>query len=245
MVLIALAVGLLYLGIREFIRRAPRYGVPFLWRLLVILLVGAVLWLALTGRLHWLAAAGAALFPFARRLLPYLLSLLRFLPFLQQQRRRRQASQRQTGQQSTVQTQWLSMTLDHDSGDIEGLITGGPYAEKRLGELSIDQLKDLYSLCQTQDPQAIRLLDAYIQRHCAQEWQDREESREGADEAPAAGAMSLSEAWAILGLEPGASRDEVLSAYKRMILKVHPDRGGSNYLAARINEAKALLLKQL
>jgi DnaJ-domain-containing protein 1 len=131
------------------------------------------------------------------------------------------------------------MTLDHDSGEISGEITQGPYAGRRVEALELDALRDFYQQCQREDPEAIRLLDAYIQRHRAEEWEPQEPpgGHEGAT-------LAVSEAWAILGLEPGASREEVLKAYKRMMLRVHPDRGGSNYLAARINEAKELLLRQ-
>jgi small-conductance mechanosensitive channel len=59
---------------------------------------------------------------------------------------------------------------------------------------------------------------------------------------PRSGAMTKKDALDILGLKPGATREEILSAHKRMIQKVHPDRGGSDTLAAQINKAKDVLL---
>lgn len=56
------------------------------------------------------------------------------------------------------------------------------------------------------------------------------------------GKMSQKEALDILGLKPGASREQILQAHKRIMQKLHPDRGGSDHLAAQINRAKDALL---
>jgi DnaJ homolog subfamily C member 19 len=71
--------------------------------------------------------------------------------------------------------------------------------------------------------------------------QSRAESR-GPNPPPRRGAMSRAEAFEVLGLQPGASADEIRAAHRRLILQAHPDKGGSNYLAAKINEAKDVLL---
>jgi len=54
--------------------------------------------------------------------------------------------------------------------------------------------------------------------------------------------MSREEALKVLGLGPGASQDDIREAHRRLILQNHPDRGGSDYLASKINEAKDVLL---
>jgi DnaJ homolog subfamily C member 19 len=59
---------------------------------------------------------------------------------------------------------------------------------------------------------------------------------------PGTGKMSIAQAYEVLGLNPNASRDEIIQAHRRMMQKVHPDRGGSDYLASQINQAKDTLL---
>lgn len=72
-------------------------------------------------------------------------------------------------------------------------------------------------------------------------WQSQQPS--GAP--PPRGAMSSAEAYAVLGLKPGASADDVRAAHRRLMKDFHPDKGGSDYLAVKINQAKDLLLQEL
>ncbi len=241
-IIVVLALLVLVLGLRWFLRRAPQRGKRFLLQLLLIVLALLGLWLALTGRLHWLVALFSSLLPFARRLIPLLFPLLRWLPKLLRQRNSRR-SQTKTGQQSHIQTAWLSMTLDHDSGDISGSISGGPFAGSTLQQLSDEQLIELYQLCLSKDPQALKLLDSYIARHRAGvEANSNEDQQADQQTGSESDNLSAKEAYQVLGLEPGASREQIIQAHKRMMQKVHPDRGGSNYLAAKINQAKQRLL---
>lgn len=245
LIILVLTLWVLVLGIRWFIRRAPQRGKRFLLQLLLVVAAVLALWLALTGRLHWLVALFSTLLPFARRLLPLLLPLLRWLPQL---KRHRDSRRQRSEQQSNIQTLWLTMTLDHDSGDISGQITAGPFTGQSLQSLSDNQLIDLYQLCISKDPQALKLLDSYIARHrpdiAPQTDDEQPHANQQSDHSQrtADGDISMDEAYQVLGLEPGATDAEIVQAHKRMMQKLHPDRGGSNYLAAKINQAKQRLL---
>lgn len=167
-------------------------------------------------------------------LIPMLLLFLALRPV----RARAKAERGPTpGRSSDVRTRLLEMLLDHDSGEMWGRVLEGPFAGRDLGDLSPLDLLSLWRFCLGEDEQSARLLESYLDRRLGEAW------REGA-EAPAAGeaAMTREEAFEILGLEPGAGEAEIRKAYRSLMQKYHPDQGGSDYLAAKINQAKALLL---
>lgn len=148
---------------------------------------------------------------------------------------------RTEGQNSAVRTKILAMELDHDSGDMDGEVLEGEFAGQRLSQLDLKELVELMDDCSAAGDQSQALLEAYLDR-AHPDWREGA----GADEASAAGGasakMSTGEAFEILGLEPGASEQDIVSAHRRMMKQYHPDQGGSDYLAARINQAKDLLL---
>ena len=208
--------------------------------------IGAVLIaLAATGRLSWIFALFGALLPFLRRLLP----LLTYLPTAQRAYRRFRdtrgaAGQSTAGRQSNVESRFLSMTLDHDSGEMRGRVLEGRFAGQTLAALTRDQLQELLAECDQEDEDSAALLRAYLERRYGGTWQTHEqpEADEGAPGSGFAGEMTQREAWEILGLEAGATEEQIISAHRRLMQKLHPDRGGSTYLAAKINQAKDLLL---
>ncbi len=148
------------------------------------------------------------------------------------------------GRISEVETAMLRMTLDHDSGTMSGTIRRGPHQGRRLAELSPAELVALWRECRGEDEASAKLLETYLDR-VAPEWRHGKAGGTGerAGSGRAADAMSREEAYQILDLPPGASVDEVKAAHRRLMLKLHPDQGGSTYLAARINQAKDLLIK--
>ncbi len=150
------------------------------------------------------------------------------------------SADKSSGQTSSVRTEMLEMTLDHDSGDMDGMVRQGEFAGRRLSAMSGGELETLLGEARRRDTQAAQLIEAFIQR--------RHEGRTGRRQSAGAEnsrVMTLAEAYAVLGLSPGASRDEIQLAHRNLMKKYHPDQGGTTYLASKINEAKELLLKQL
>jgi len=106
--------------------------------------------------------------------------------------------------------------------------------------MALGQLVELLKTCWRDDDESTRLLEAYLDREFG-DW--RETTKAGDQQNSSSGAvMDWAEALQILGLEEGASEDEIKEAHRRLIAGMHPDHGGSDYLAAQINRAKDLLL---
>jgi len=209
--------------------------------------VAMILLMALTGRLHALFGLLAFLYPLLRRVLPSLLR--RVLPSVLSGGMAGAGAggaKAKAGNQSHVVSDILDMTLDHDSGTMSGQILKGPMEGRALADLGENEFLELLRYCREQDEDSARLLETYLDRRFGDSWRadDQASAGEGGsgDGAHAGGPLTESEALDILGLEPGASREDIIQAHRRMMQKMHPDRGGSNYLAARINEAKECLL---
>ena len=141
------------------------------------------------------------------------------------------------------------MTLVHETGEMSGEVLKGPYAGKQLAELDLTQLVAVLSACQREDPDGARLLETYLDRTVGPDWRDAADHAtgnrgggEGRRRGPG-GQMTAEEAREILGVGPGASKDDIKEAYRRLMQKLHPDQGGSTYLAAKVNQAKDLLLR--
>jgi hypothetical protein len=197
--------------------------------------VVAVVLLTLAGKMHWIGAALTGLLVAARQSLPL---LIRLFPLLSGLRGRKS----QAGpQRSTVSTETLRMHLDLDSGNLSGEVIGGPFKDWRLEEMDQEQLRELLEYCQAHDREAAQLLEGYLEQRFGAAAGSAGGASTGAA-APNSGAMSRKEALEILGLDDKADRDAIVSAHRKLMQKLHPDRGGSDYLAAKINQAKDLLL---
>jgi hypothetical protein len=221
------------LAIRWFVNANPatlarriRFGALLL---AVLLVVG----LAVVGRLPWLLGL---LLPMAPLIIPVLL------------RRRREPAEEwegAAGEQSKVQTAHLSMTFDHDSGELNGRVTAGSFAGRMLSEMSMAEVRSLLDeVVAGGDDESANILTSYLDRRFGGAWHD-DSAHAGADRArnDDGGTMSAEEAWRVLGLSPGASKDEIRAAHRRLMKQLHPDHGGSDYLASKINEAKDVLLR--
>jgi hypothetical protein len=155
------------------------------------------------------------------------------------------ASRKSPGQKSGVRTQTLEMVLDHDSGRMDGRCLKGPFTGRALSSLSDDELLRLLEETRATDPQGALLMEAYLDRR-SEGWRDRRSKDAPKDHARQPrgqqGCMSATEAFDVLGVKAGAGKQEIRAAHRRLMMKFHPDQGGSTYLAARINEAKEALL---
>ena len=149
------------------------------------------------------------------------------------------------GQTSTVATPFLRMTLDHDTGSMTGTILRGRFSGMRVEELGGADLLALLRECRAEDEEGARLLEAYLDR-VRPDWRDElageRPGGSGGGARPTGGDMTVEEAYAILGLAPGADAEAIKEAHRRLMVKLHPDHGGSDYLATKINRARDVLL---
>jgi hypothetical protein len=151
------------------------------------------------------------------------------------------SARKSAGQSSNVRSQFLDMTLDHDSGELNGRILAGPFAGRPLDDFD---LPELAAMIASFDAESIALLESYLDRRFPAWRQDAQSDGAGRQRGAASSSkMTHEEAYQILGLKPGAGRDEIGQAHRSLMKKLHPDQGGSTYLAARVNEAKDTLLR--
>ena len=197
---------------------------------------GIILFYALiTGKLHPLFAALAALVPLAYRAVGLFHTFNTIRSFTN--RMKAGAAPGPTpGQTSEVETEFLRMDLDHDTGEMDGAVLQGTYEGRALRELGLSDLLALLDECRA-DRQSAALLEAYLDR-VHEEWRERR----GPPPRASSDGMTEDEARAVLGIGPDATREEIVKAHRRLMQRLHPDRGGSDYLAAKLNAAKDLLL---
>ena len=188
------------------------------------------LFLLVTGRLWSVLALGSAFAP----------ALMRF--FKSWQIGQGGTAQTQT-EDSSVETRLLRMTLDHATGAMDGLVREGPLRGRKLSELGLEALLELLAEARLDDPDSAPLLEAFLDR-AAPDW--RSHSGGAAGEAhpasQARGGMTRAEAARLLGVAEDADEATIKTAHRRLMMKVHPDHGGTDELAARLNDAKRVLL---
>jgi hypothetical protein len=237
---VALLIGF-YLLARAFVNADPKSLAKAVRYTSIGVTVVVVVFLAATGRLGVAMAIGAFVFPL----------VLRWRALMGRVRAARGPSE---GQSSTIETMYLRMWLDHDTGQMSGEVLRGSFQGRLLDDLSLGDLLGLLDECRRDDSQSAAVLEAYLDRTQPDDWRNAGAAggaggaagggtggQGGA--APRSGAMTREEAYEILGLQPGATTEEIKDAHRRLMLKVHPDQGGSTYLAAKINQAKDLLLR--
>lgn len=151
-------------------------------------------------------------------------------------------TRKSTGQVSRVRSAFVEMELDHDSGAMRGRVLQGRLAGVSLETLDVPAV---LGLMREVDEESQALLAAYLDRRNPGWREDAQgDAGTGQGRAPAGGPMTEQEAYQILGLEAGAGAAEIRRAHRSLMKRLHPDQGGSTYLAARVNEAKDVLLRR-
>lgn len=235
---IGLAIGI-YLLAQAFGRASPAFLARFARYVFFGLASLVLVWIALR-------ASPWTLVGYVIALMPLLLRLKAVRDFIKL--RRGPAK----GQQSSVRTRLVQMTLDHDTGQMDGEVTEGPFAGRLLSALSDEDVMALWREA-AGDGESVAVLEAYLDRRIP-DW--REEmgaaggtgggtgaSSHGAAAASGGGVTSDAQARAVLGLEENCTPEEIRDAHKRLLKHLHPDQGGSTYLASIINSAKDRLLE--
>ncbi|MEH6549520.1 MAG: DnaJ domain-containing protein [Pseudomonadales bacterium] len=237
--LLLLAIALaIYMAYQWLQKQPAKQRKVKLWQIAAWSIAGLLLLLVVTGRIPLIGAIFAAILPLAKRLSPL---LLRALPFLHQQYKQNTANQASDSQKSSVNTDIIALQLDHDSGQITGQVLDGPHSGQQLDQLSQAELEQVWLYCQKHDQESTQLLATYLQHRLGDDWgfignKDQYSTQTNRN-------MEREEALQVLGLPETATKEEIKSAHRRLIQKLHPDRGGSDYLAAQINLAKECLLK--
>lgn len=230
---------------------------------IAVLLVLVGLWLLLTGKLAAMFAALVAAIPFLFRVLKFGVMWPFFKRMFGSARYRgRGANPHGSSSNGTrrnrfseIRTQFLVMQLEHETGRLSGSVIAGSLAGRDLDGLGLDELQHLYVECCSAQDQSRTVLGTYLDRRSdCQDWRnwdcvgraDGSSSRQeqhGGNSGFRSEGMDVTEASKILGLGKNPSRAEINRAYQTLIKAVHPDHGGSDYLASRVNAARQVLLR--
>lgn len=209
-----------------------------IWKTAVGCLIVVIFLLTLTGKIHWLGAVVAAILPLLKQAM---VLLLRYFPFLAQLYKTYGPTAKAPNT-STVRSAIIAMTLNHETGELQGEVLSGPFAGQQMASMTRETLAELLDYCRQQDSDSARLLESYLIQRFGSDTDftqsDDDNSQAGSESAP----MTIAEARAVLGLKASATAEDITLAHRRLIQKLHPDRGGNDYLAAKINQARDVLL---
>lgn len=212
----------------------------------LLILVGILLILAVvTGRANAIFAIIGGLFASAFRIAPL---VLRFYPQIRDILYKFGVDIPAGPGTSRVKTSTLDATLDPLSGRIDAKVMFGEFDGQKLSSMPIEQIASLYQFCTEHDPQALRIIEAFIQQEFPDQahsgnWNASQNSSHSSTKADTG--MSVAEACEILGVTEDASKQEISYAHRKLMAKLHPDKGGSTFLATRVNIAKDTLLDRL
>ncbi len=240
------AVILVWWGMSAVARRYSLNRNQSRWLLIFSMGLTAIVTLIAMGRLpvqFILAPIGVGL-TFLLRLLP---TLLRLLPMWQMLKNsstfRGRRSHASVNQKSTIRTEFVEMVLAHSTGDMDGEVIKGHFAGRKLSGMNLQEILQFGVECRI-DQDSMQVLEAYLDRMHAG-WRDNNTWQEGPAGSAEEPAMSYQLALEVLGLTEGVTRDEVVKAHRKLMQKMHPDRGGTEYLAKKINAARDYLVDYL
>ncbi|MDC0998281.1 hypothetical protein OAS66_03210 [Alphaproteobacteria bacterium] len=174
--------------------------------------------------------------------------ILRWRGLIQQIRRAaKTASGPAKGQVSSVNTEFLEMNLNHDTGEMSGLVKKGEKKGYRIETLNLNQLLELIEESKS-DAASIQLLERFLDKYFDENWRETYQSSSDRYENNndySSDSISRAQALKILGLVEPVTDEQIKEAHRRLILANHPDRGGSTFLATQINKAKDVLLENV
>ena len=240
------AVLLIWWGMTAATRRFSLTVNQSRWLLVLSMALTAIVVLIAMGRLpiHFILAPLGVALTFLLRLLP---TVLRLLPMWQALRNNNPFKARHSSpgnsQKSVIRTEYLAMELMHSSGDMDGEVIKGKFSGRQLSSMPLEELLQLGRECKV-DQDSMQVLEAYLDRmHSG--WRASDQQDEESAEVTEEPAMNRQLALEILGLSEVASKDEVAKAHRKLMQKMHPDRGGTEYLAKKINAARDYLVEHL
>lgn len=231
---IVVLIGLVLFG-RWYVSAEPGTALKALKWIGIALFVAIAGFFLLTGRLAWVFMALPVLFPWFMRARAVARAAKAF------SRMSQSGTGGNSGETSEVETRFFKMALDHDSGTMDGDVLEGTYEGRTLSSLNVHELLEILQECQRDDQESARLLEAYLDRNHP-DWHDMASTQSRSAPPHQTGSMDRSEAYQVLGLEEGATEKQIKDAHRKLIAGMHPDHGGSDYLAAKINQAKDVLL---
>lgn len=247
---IAILIALMLIS-RWYVSASPKTlkkGLIWIGFTLVVILV---MWLAVTGKLWAAAAALPAIFVWFMRIF----TGLRFAQMFSRMAGLgggagpgwRAPGDDDPGQTSRVQTRFVIVYLNHETGHVWGEVLDGTHRGRPLESLEMEEVMQVYREAQS-DPDSVRVIEGYLDRRDPS-WRANTQSggyaggrSEQGGQTADPGSMTHEDAYRVLGLKPGASKAEIKAAHRRLMAQVHPDKGGSDFLAQQINAAKDLLL---
>lgn len=227
----AVLIGVIWWYLRKLRKLPAKEQKKAYWNVAVAALIAITLFAVFTGRMHWLGGVIAGVFALGKMGIRYL-PLIKFL------------GKNNVFGNPTFNTPHLKAQVDLQTGDVTGEVLAGPMEGKNIADLTNEELAELRSYYKDKDKRAYYLVYVVMQRRNTQA-HSQSNGQAGQKTFVDAGNLAVSEAVQILGLEDNYSKDDVIAAHRRLIQKLHPDRGGNDYLASQVNLAKDTLLKHL